>query len=164
MKKISFKTLHKLVSEVDYLWDETYPITFKVDDRNYEIGIGEYCGYDDDEQFIEKCDYYLGYIQDIQYLTEYPEDSMGKVLDMQDPDMMVFEEIGEMLKKKCKINPNSKIYLDINRSFNGNYEEDIDEIFTPEFNFEDLSQELINDINETWDNREIEEEDKLFNN
>ena len=47
MKKISFEELCDLVAHVDYLWENTFPIYFKVDSTEYVAGIGYYdCGDD----------------------------------------------------------------------------------------------------------------------
>lgn len=155
MKKISFKTLHNLVSEVDYINPESYPITFTVDDRRYEIGIGNWWGEDADEEFNERMDYYMC-TEDIQFLVEFfeDEDKPMMLLDIQDPDMMEYNQIGTMLKKKCKITSKSEIFLDVERSFDGYYDEDLDEYMNPGFNVENLSQVLIRDINDTFDNKD----------
>lgn len=155
MKKISFKTLHNLVSKVDYINPESYPITFTADDRRYEIGIGEWWGEDADEEFNERMGYYMC-TEDIQFLVEFfeEEDKPMMLLDIQDPDMMEYNQIGTMLKKKCKITSKSEIFLDVERSFYGYYDEDIDEYMNPGFNVENLSQVLIRDINDTFDNKD----------
>ena len=51
--------------------------------------------------------------EDPQYLVEITDINDMILLDLQEPDSMVYDEIGRMLKEKCGINENSKIYLHI---------------------------------------------------
>ena len=58
----------------------------------------------------------------VQYLSLCCNDNPNDVfsfLDAQDSEVMVYDEIEKMLKKKCNITDNSKIYLDEDNSFNG---------------------------------------------
>lgn len=78
-KKIDFDTLHKLVANIDYPFKDSYPVVFLVNGKKFSCGI---------ETAKEQ-----------QYLID--EDS--NILDFQEPDDMVFDEIGRMLREKCNI-------------------------------------------------------------
>jgi hypothetical protein len=134
MKKIiTFKELHRLVSEIDYINDESYPVSFTVDGIKYRAGIGPYC-LDDLTNVAEDCneedkehysyfrDFFYGYDDEVQYLSRIEDEEIQEeyVLDVQDPDDMAFDEIGKMLKKCCSITETSNIQLHTNSSFNGN--------------------------------------------
>lgn len=125
MKTITFKQLCRLVSKVDYLCPDSYPINFAPENGNgeYKVGIG-YLDTSDTTDDIEGV--FCGE-RELQYLAKWDEVNDGLVLtfmDVQDPDNMIYGEIVEMLKKHCNINENSKIYLydDEYESFNGEQE------------------------------------------
>lgn len=120
-KEITFKELCDLVARIDYALESTFPIKFSVVTKNkhsvtsfFEAGIGDSA--DEEEQ---------------QYLGEYHVSSeksfkkgrgvMVKILDVQEPDAMSFDNIVLLLADRCKITPNSKIYLYEDISFNGEY-------------------------------------------
>lgn len=132
-EEITFDELHRLVSEVDYINDESYPIVFSVDGVKYRAGIGPYClddfhnvtedcDDDDKEHFSYFTDFFYGYDNEVQYLSRIEDEEIVNeyVLDACDPDGMSFKGIGEMLKKCCEITDSSKICLSTNKSFNGN--------------------------------------------
>lgn len=106
-KKISFEELNKLVSNIDYIGGFEY-MGFIVrngkKERVFCAGIG--CFWEDNqyEQIVS---------EDPQYLVEITDINDMILLDLQEPDSMVYDEIGRMLKEKCGINENSKIYLHI---------------------------------------------------
>lgn len=116
MKKITFDELCQLVSEVDYLCPNTFPISFDVDGVEYCVGIGSFddCGTEDDVENI-----FCGLTDELQYLIKFSVDEEAIILDVQDPDNMVYNEIVSMLKKQCNITDNSEIYLYKDESFDG---------------------------------------------
>ena len=125
MKKITLKELQDLAANVDYLVNESYPIVFTVVNGNnklkYEVGIGHWeedNGIDDWNEIIETV---FPYSQDIQYLCliETNTDNVFSFLDTQDADTMAYDEINNMLKRKCNITDDTEIYLNEDNSFNG---------------------------------------------
>lgn len=125
MKKINLEELQDLVSEVDYISPSSYPILFSVintetmDVVSYEVGLGK-C-YDKASELFNEA---LGLDGELQYLAKidnsYDEGIIEEsYLDVQDPDCMVYEEIGKMLEKKCNINEKMKIMLHQRDSFTG---------------------------------------------
>lgn len=111
MKKITFEDLCRLVSEVDYINPYSYPIVFEVEGVDFEfcVGIG-------DLYHKESGDL----IQDLQYLLGFPSNGEDcTFFDVQDPDMMIYEEIVSMLKKQCNANEDSIIWLYDEESLNG---------------------------------------------
>ena len=104
-KRVSFKDLCDLVSNVDYLNNRSYPFWFSIDNNNkesrvFKCGIGYYVGYEDWFQKIYG-------EPELQYLWE---DGVG-IVDLQDPDAMSYGGICEMLKEKCKIDNESVITI-----------------------------------------------------
>lgn len=125
MEKITFKKLHDLVANVTDIFEETYPIRFSVNNGNntlhYEVGIGEWYETEDYE-WNNMVNYLYPYPMKVQYLSLCCSDNPNDVFsffDAQDSEDMVYDEIEKMLKKKCNITDNSKIYLDEENSFNG---------------------------------------------
>lgn len=115
MKEITFNELCRLASEVDYLCPSSYPINFEVGDAEYCVGIGDFVndtGKDADVNFD-------GLTEELQYLIKFHLDDEAVILDVQDPDNMVYEGIVSMLKRHCGITDDSKIYLYEEDSFNG---------------------------------------------
>lgn len=112
-KKITFKELQDFVANIDYIDEESYPINFKVDENSFSCGI---------------CDEIYSHGESLDYNREgqYLLNSNGDCLDLQDPDMMIYDEIGNMLKEKCNITDTSTIIL-LKGSFNGDSLEYIDE-------------------------------------
>ena len=112
-KKITFKELQDFVANIDYIDEESYPINFKVDGNSFSCGI---------------CDEIYSHGESLDYNREgqYLLNSNGDCLDLQDPDMMIYDEIGNMLKEKCNITDTSTIIL-LKGSFNGDSLEYIDE-------------------------------------
>ena len=101
MKKISFEELCDLVAHVDYLWENTFPIYFKVDSTEYVAGIGYYdCGDDTGDPFGV-----FGITEELQYLARLEpkidkEDNTITFLDVDDPDdmtMCVWIMVGRLL-------------------------------------------------------------------
>ena len=102
-KKISFEKLNTLVSNIDYIGGFEY-MEFIVrngkKERAFCAGIG--CFWEDNQ--------YEQISEVPQYLVESTDINNMVLLDLQEPDLMVYDEIGRMLKEKCGINENSKIY------------------------------------------------------
>ena len=150
MKKINLKELSDLISEVDYVNPSSYPILFSVITESrgivsYEVGLGR-C-YDKASELFNEA---LGLDDELQYLAKiddsYDEGIIEEsYLDVQDPDCMIYEEIGKMLEKKCNINEKTKIMLHQRGSFSGEEREItydlLDEIVIKEM------EELINSNN-----------------
>ena len=112
-----------MVAHVDYLWEDTFPISFKVDETEYIVGLGSYdCGDDTGDEYGV-----FGITEELQFLARFePEiDSEGdtvydlRFLDVQDPDSMVYEEIVEMLKTQCNITADSTIGIFEEECFDG---------------------------------------------
>ena len=131
MKKISFDVLCKLVAHIDYIDSSSYPVSFVVKDkgkapRRFECGIGEA------DNNVWFCNAFGGETE-LQYMISEKDG----IVDLQDPDMMVFGEICEMLKTKCKIGAESEILLSEEVSF------DSEELYINEELFSDgLKKEL----------------------
>jgi hypothetical protein len=131
-KKIDFKELHRLVSNIDYINETSYPVSFTVDGVKYRAGIGAFNTDDSDvygDEGTDFTDFFCGYDEEIQYLSRIENDDdettfewdggYDHILDAQDPDDMSFDEIGDMLKKCCNITKTSDIQLYEEYSFNG---------------------------------------------
>lgn len=106
-KKISFEELNKLVSNIDYVGGFEYMEFIVRNDKKERVfcaGIGCFWGENQYEQIVS---------EEPQYLVESTDIYDMVLLDLQEPDLMVYDEIGRMLKEKCGINENSKIYLRI---------------------------------------------------
>ena len=148
MEKITFKKLHDLVASVTVLFEKSYPIRFSITNGNntlhYEVGIGEW--YESmDEEWNDMVHDLFPYPIKVQYLSLCCGDNPNEVfsfLDTQDSEVMVYEEIEKMLKKKCNITDKSKIYLDEDNSFNG-FERTIYE--------EETSQMLRNELTKAYE-------------
>lgn len=105
---INFKELCDLVANIDYLWTNSYPVVFTVENEGertekYQAGI-------DDT------------IEEYQYLSVFgnlDDEKPSRLLDRQDPDAMVYSEICQMLKEECEITDNSVIKLIEDKSFTG---------------------------------------------
>ena len=118
MRKISFKELNDKVSLVDYIDRTSYPFRFYVDGVEYEVGIGDLDVDCEDADLIMKIEEYVQSIcnaefkcfYDLQYLCRIGE-TEDIVIDIHEPDDMEYEKIGEMLRKKCNIKPNSEIFM-----------------------------------------------------
>lgn len=118
MRKISFKELNDKVSLVDYIDRTSYPFRFYVDGVEYEVGLGDLDVYCEDADLIMKIEEYVQSVcnsdfncfYDLQYLCRI-EETETIVIDIHEPDDMEYEQIGEMLRKKCNIKPNSEIFM-----------------------------------------------------
>lgn len=118
MRKISFKELNDKVSLVDYIDRTSYPFRFYVDGVEYEVGLGDLDVYCEDADLILKIEEYVQSVcntdfncfYDLQYLCRIGE-TETIVIDIHEPDDMEYEQIGEMLRKKCNIKPNSEIFM-----------------------------------------------------
>lgn len=136
MKKVSFEELCDMVAHVDYLWEDTFPIYFKVDNTEYIVGIGNYdCGDDTGDDYGV-----FGITEELQYLARFEPDvdSEGdtiyipRYLDVDDPDKMVYGEIVEMLRKQCNITEDSEIGIFEDESFNGSQDYTVEWVFCTE--------------------------------
>lgn len=129
-KAITFDELHQLVSNIDFIYGSSYPVAFTVDGVKYRAGIGVFNtdGSDEKEDFSY---FFYEYDDIIQYLSRIENSDVGAsfncentcghnlILDAQDPDDMIFDEIGDMLKKCCNITESSDIKLYTDFSFSG---------------------------------------------
>lgn len=149
MVRISFKKLHNLIASIDYLyWGDTSnsiikKLQFIVENSNvkniYEAGIASITKDKYKDIFCN--------LSELQYLIKYKEDKNNyEIIDLQDPDEMLFEEIRIMLIEKCKINKESKIYITSKKSKNNKL-----------LKYENLSTELkaildkqVNEINKDF--------------
>lgn len=117
--EISFKQLCDLVAEIDYIKESSFPVKFSVvtKDKNtvnfFEAGIGNSA--DENEQ------QYLGRYDINNEKSFNNNEGAMEILDVQEPDIMSFANIVLLLADRCKITPNSKIYLYEDVSFNGEY-------------------------------------------
>ena len=100
-KKIDFTRLHNLVSNVDYIDETSFPVVFSVNGKEFVCGLDS--------------------VNEQQFLAAVDDNGSFIVIDLQEPDDMVFDEIGRMLKEKCHITPldYEKIWLNSNISFTG---------------------------------------------
>lgn len=136
MKKINFKELHRLVSNIDYVNEASYPVAFTVDGVKYRAGIGAFNADDSDiygDEGTDFTDFFCGFKDEIQYLSRIENDDdettfewdggYDYILDAQNPEGimegMVFNETGDMLKRCCNITETSDIQLYEEYSFNG---------------------------------------------
>ena len=121
-----------MVSNIDYIYETSYPVSFTVDGVKYRAGIGAFNTDDSDvygDEGTDFTDFFYGYDEEIQYLSRIENDDeettfewdggYDYILDAQDPDDMDFNEIGDMLKKCCNITETSDIQLYKEYSFNG---------------------------------------------
>ena len=124
MKKITFNELCDLVSKVDYINSNSYPINFVANGDEFCVGIGMF---DTALAKVRKQDienFFCGLEDELQYLLRFDYDEendelCGTYLDVQDPDNMVYDDIVSMLQKQCNINEKSLIYLYEDESFDG---------------------------------------------
>lgn len=135
MEKISFEELCKLVAHIDYIDSNSYPVSFVIKDkgkepRRFECGIGKA---DNNVWFCRS----FGGETELQYMLSEKDG----IVDLQDPDMMVFDKICEMLKAKCKIGAESEILLNDDISFDG------EELHINEFLLSDKLRKELEDIN-----------------
>jgi hypothetical protein len=142
MKEYTFEVLHRIIANIDYVWPQSFPIQFKIVQRDgrenfYEAGI---CNITDNIDYENVCG------GDGQYLSEIEGFSEGDnvptyicVLDLQDCDGMKFAEIGEMLKRECEITDSCSIFISDKVSRGGRME----------FSTEDLSDDCIKRLEKT---------------
>ena len=112
MKKISFEKLCILVAHIDYIDSSSYPVYFVIKDKGKMPRIFE-CGIGEADHNVWFCKAFGGETE-LQYMFSEKDG----IVDLQDPDSMVFDEICEMLKTKCKIGAESEILLNEEVSFN----------------------------------------------
>jgi hypothetical protein len=116
MKQITFEELHRLVSNIDYAFSDTFPVCFDVDNNGKRIKFE--CGISNQFEFEDE------FYDEYQYLMTERVMPFGRkitcFLDLQDADCMAFDAIGEMLKKRCEIDENSVIRL-FAKSFSGKH-------------------------------------------
>lgn len=103
-KKITFGELHKFVAGIDYVVSHDY-MEFTVENgsgkRDFCAGIG----------YIDPNHRYEPIVtSEVQFLMEVKDDGLA-LLDMQDPNDMAFEKIGDMLRKECGIDDDCTIRL-----------------------------------------------------
>lgn len=114
-RKISFDELHKLVANIDYVWDESFPIAFSV--KNGKEVCKFECGITGEFEFHGEL------FDEYQYLavTEIGGHKFNLIGDLFSPDDVSKEEIEAILKKCCRINDDSVItlYENKSKSFNG---------------------------------------------
>lgn len=107
---IKFEELQRIISDIDYLSNSLEYVEFAVINGDkftrYCAGIGQF-GYDVNLKL--KYHKFADIVsEEPQYIVDATHDI---ILDLQDPDAMVFEQIGEILKKKCNITEYSDILL-----------------------------------------------------
>lgn len=148
MGKISFKKLHKLVAGIDPIYEDSYPVMFTVAKKGEEHHEGQtYLVGLTDELTGSDGELYDGLCQFIRLL------STGKIIDLQDEELMSFDEIGALLKEKCGIERGCSIYLEKDCSFGGEwYYVDEEDCYDRSWFRE---QE---DFEEKWKSGEIEKE------
>lgn len=115
-KEITFDELCNLVSEIDYINNESFPFSVSVENgkkhQEYNFGIGDFSDYGPD------------WSDEWQYVSTIVDDT-EVIIDLQEPDIMTYNEIQTMLKKKLNIKKNTNIYLwTNNRPCNGKRWED----------------------------------------
>lgn len=136
-KKISFEELNKLVSNIDYIGGFEYMEFIVRNDkkeRAFCAGIGCFWGENQYEQIVS---------EEPQYLVESTDIDNMVLLDLQEPDLMAYEEIGRMLKEKCGINENSKIYLHI---YNEETEDDGERMSLDDITIEESLKKKLDDL------------------
>ena len=133
MKKIDFNELSRLISNIDYLNSDSYPIIFSIINKEtdnietFEAGIGNWEGADNDIIIDTLIDKAFGTQRELQYIARI--DNMGEdteticYLDLQDSDCIEANEIDDMLKEKCHLSEYNLgkliIILHQTNSFNG---------------------------------------------
>ena len=142
-KKISFEELNKLVSNIDYIGGFEY-MEFIVrngkKERVFCAGIG--CFWEDNQ--------YVQISEVPQYLVESTDINNMVLLDLQEPDLMVYDEIGRMLKEKCGINENSEIYL---RIYDEETEDDGERMSLDDMTIEESLKKKLDDLLKIdWEN------------
>lgn len=135
MKKISFEKLCILVAHIDYIDSSSYPVSFVIKDKGKMPRIFE-CGIGEADHNVWFCKVFGGETE-LQYMFS----AKDGIVDLQDPDSMVFDEICEMLKTKCKIGAESEILLNEEVSFNS------EELYINEELFSDELKKEFEDIN-----------------
>lgn len=135
-KKISFEKLNTLVSNIDYIGGFEY-MEFIVrngkKERAFCAGIGCFWDNNQYEQISEVP----------QYLAESTDINNMVLLDLQEPDLMAYDEIGRMLKEKCGINENSKIYL---RIYDEETEDDGERMSLDDMTIEESLKKKLDDL------------------
>lgn len=135
MRKISFEELCKLVAHIDYIDSSSYPVSFVVNNKGKAPRVFE-CGIGEADNNVWFCNAFGGETE-LQYMLSEKDG----IVDLQDPDCMVFDEICEMLKTKCKIGAESEILLNDDISF------DSEELYINERLFSDELKKELEDIN-----------------
>ena len=104
----------KSVCDIDYINDDSFPVRFEVQNGNtkkvFEAG--------------------LCFLSD-EYEAQYFAEIKGRnitILDIQDPDNMVYGDIVDMIKTCCKVDENSIISLNISKSYNGTYNDRVPDL------------------------------------
>lgn len=135
MRKISFEELCKLVAHIDYIDSSSYPVSFVVNNKGKAPRVFE-CGIGEADNNVWFCNAFGGETE-LQYMLSEKDG----IVDLQDPDCMVFDDICEMLKTKCKIGAESEILLNDDISF------DSEELYINERLFSDELKKELEDIN-----------------
>ena len=94
MRKISFEELCKLVAHIDYIDSSSYPVSFVVNNKGKAPRVFE-CGIGEADNNVWFCNAFGGETE-LQYMLSEKDG----IVDLQDPDCMVFDDICEMLKTK----------------------------------------------------------------
>ena len=135
MRKISFEELCKLVAHIDYIDSSSYPVSFVVNNKGKAPRVFE-CGIGEADNNVWFCNAFGGETE-LQYMLSEKDG----IVDLQDPDCMVFDDICEMLKTKCKIGAESEILLNDDISF------DSEELYINERLFSDGLKKELESIN-----------------
>lgn len=111
--KITFEELQHRVANVDYIWDDSFPVRFSVTNgettQSYEIGIGEIIDNDRYNDIIGGDGQYIALIDNDTIADDTP--AYDGVMEIVDADSMVYKEIGETLRDFCEITDESIITL-----------------------------------------------------
>lgn len=111
--KITFEELQHRVANVDYIWDDSFPVRFSVTNgettQSYEIGIGEIIDNDRYNDIIGGDGQYIALIDNDTIADDTP--AYDGVMEIVDADSMIYNEIGETLRDFCEITDESIITL-----------------------------------------------------
>lgn len=141
-RKISFDELHELVANIDYVWDESFPIAFSV--KNGKEVCKFECGITGEFEFQGEL------FDEYQYLVITDDNGFktdGYLCDLYSPDSVSNDEIEERLKSCCSIDENSVItfYDGKSKSLNGKKKYDIDTEYLPSSFIESVTQNDLTD-------------------
>lgn len=153
-KKITFRKLCELVSEIDYVIDDSFPFSIAV---KYHPGKEEECITEYDFGIGDFSDY-LEYAFEAQYVVKWGKDE-PIVIDLQEPDLMSYNGIVKMLKEKLQIEKDTEIYLwDDEDNFSGMRFEEFPAFCDGDYFF---SRDVVKELKK-W-NSPTEEEEEIIN-